>query len=116
MIAGSAGSNWITTTTVQNIITAIEQNLVAEDILETPRVHHQLIPNHATFETTYDNATVEFLETLGHNVTWYPPAASMAQLIRAKADGGFDPASDPRLKNSGAVVALEPRRSGPKFR
>ncbi|GMG36361.1 unnamed protein product [Aspergillus oryzae] len=110
LIAGSAGSNWITTTTVQNIISGIDQNLAAQEILATPRVHHQLIPNHAIFETTYDNGTVDFLSQLGHEVTWYPPAASMAHLIRVNADGGFDPAGDPRLKNSGGVVALQRRK------
>ncbi|PIG90183.1 gamma glutamyl transpeptidase [Aspergillus arachidicola] len=107
LIAGSAGSNWITTTTVQNIISGIDQNLGAQEILATPRVHHQLIPNHAIFETTYDNRTVDFLSQLGHEVTWYPPAASMAHLIRVNPDGGFDPAGDPRLKNSGGVVAVQ---------
>ncbi|KAE8351277.1 gamma-glutamyltranspeptidase [Aspergillus coremiiformis] len=111
LIAGSAGSNWITTTTIQNIIAAVDQDLGAEDILAAPRLHHQLIPNHVTVETTYPNETVAFLARLGHDVTWYPPAASMAHLIRMTSDGRFDPAGDPRLRNSGGVVALERGRS-----
>ncbi|KAJ5413272.1 nucleophile aminohydrolase [Penicillium sp. CMV-2018d] len=100
-IAGAGGGSYITTTTTQNIISAIDEELSASEVLGKPRLHDQLIPNHVTFETIYDNATVDFMRSLGHNVAFVPPIASMAQAIRVLPDGSFDAAGEPRQQDSG---------------
>ncbi|KAJ5528733.1 nucleophile aminohydrolase [Penicillium freii] len=100
-IAGAGGGSYITTTTTQNIISAIDEELSASEVLAKPRLHDQLIPNHVTFETIYDNATVDFMRSLGHNIAFVPPIASMAQAIRVLPDGSFDAAGEPRQQDSG---------------
>ena len=70
LLAGSAGGSRIITATVQNIIHVIDQNLSAAQALAKPRLHDQLVPNQVTFEYSYDNSTVAFMQSLGHNVTW----------------------------------------------
>lgn len=101
LLAGSAGGSRIITATVQNIIHIIDQGLSAAEALAQPRLHDQLIPNQVTFEYTYDNATVAFMKSLGHNVTWVAPGQSTAQAIRVLPNGTFDAASEPRQLNSG---------------
>lgn len=104
LIAGSAGGSFITTTTTQNIISAIDEGLSAAQLLAKPRFHDQLIPNHIFFESIYDNATVDFMRSLGHNVFFIPPIASMAHVIRVLPDGNFDAAAEPRQHDSGSIV------------
>lgn len=100
LLAGSAGDSKIITTTVQNIIHSIDQGLSAAKALAQPRLHDQLVPNLTTFEYTYDNATVVFMKSLGHNVTWVAPGLSTAHLIRVLPNGTFDAAGEPRQVDS----------------
>ncbi|KAJ5682170.1 Glutathione hydrolase proenzyme [Penicillium macrosclerotiorum] len=100
LIAGSAGGSRIITATVQNIIHTIDQKLSAAEALAKPRLHDQLVPNQVSFEYAYDNGTVAFMKSLGHNVTWVAPGQSTAQLIRVLPNGTFDAAGEPRQLNS----------------
>ncbi|KAH1466015.1 hypothetical protein KXX58_005561 [Aspergillus fumigatus] len=100
-LAGSAGGSRIITATVQNIIRVIDQGLTAAQALAQPRLHDQLIPNQVSFEYTYDNSTVDFMKSRGHNVTWVAPGQSTAQAIRVLPNGTFDAAGEPRQLDSG---------------
>jgi gamma-glutamyltranspeptidase/glutathione hydrolase len=100
-LAGSAGGSRIITATVQNIIRAIDQGLSAAQALAQPRLHDQLVPNQVSFEYTYDNSTVDFMKSRGHNVTWVAPGQSTAQAIRVLPNGTFDAAGEPRQLDSG---------------
>ncbi|KAF4215037.1 hypothetical protein CNMCM8980_008788 [Aspergillus fumigatiaffinis] len=100
-LAGSAGGSRIITATVQNIIRVIDQGLSAAQALAQPRLHDQLIPNQVSFEYTYDNSTVDFMKSRGHNVTWVAPGQSTAQAIRVLPNGTFDAAGEPRQLDSG---------------
>lgn len=105
LLAGSAGGSRIITATVQNIIHVIDQNLSGAQALAKPRLHDQLVPNQVTFEYSYDNSTVAFMQSLGHNVTWVAPGQSTAQLIRVLPNGTFDAAGEPRqLASAGYSV------------
>ncbi|KAL2786411.1 gamma-glutamyltranspeptidase [Aspergillus keveii] len=104
LIAGSAGGSRIITATVQNIIHAIDEGLSAAETLARPRLHDQLVPNHVQFEYEFDNATVEFMQQRGHNVTWMAPGTSTAQAIRVLRNGTFDAAGEPRQRDSGGFA------------
>lgn len=82
----------------------IDQRLSAAEALAKPRLHDQLVPNKVTFEYTYDNSTVAFMKSLGHNVSWVAPGQSSAQAIRVLPNGTFDAASEPRQLNSGGYA------------
>ena len=96
LVAGSAGGSRIITATVASIIHVIDQGLDAAGALAKPRMHDQLLPDQTTFEYSYDNSTVAFMKSLGHNVTWVAPTHSSAQLIRVTPNGTFDAAGEPR--------------------
>lgn len=100
LVTGSAGGSRIITATVQNIIHVIDQGLSAAEALAKPRLHDQLVPNQVTFEYTYDNSTVAFMKSLGHNVSWVAPGQSTAQAIRVLPNGTFDAAGEPRQLSS----------------
>lgn len=100
MVTGAEGGSRIITATVQNVIHVIDQGLAAAEALAQPRLHDQLVPNQVTFEYAYDNSTVAFMKSLGHNVTWVAPGQSGCQAIRVLPNGTFDAAGEPRLLNS----------------
>ncbi|KAE8389768.1 gamma-glutamyltranspeptidase [Aspergillus alliaceus] len=103
-IAGSAGGSRIITATLQSIIHAVDEGLSAAEALAKPRLHDQLVPNQVRFEYTYDNETVAFMKTRGHNVTWVAPGDSTAQAIRVLPNGTFDAAGEPRQLDSGGFA------------
>lgn len=100
LVTGAAGGSRIITATVQNIIHVVDQGFTAAEALAQPRLHDQLIPNQVLFEYAYDNQTVAFMESRGHNVTWVAPGLSSAQAIRILPNGTFDAAGEPRQANS----------------
>jgi len=103
-VVGAAGGSRIITSTVQNVINVLDKNLTAPEALAQPRLHDQLIPNQVSFEYAYDNETVAFMKSLGHNVTWVAPGQSAAQAIRRLTNGTFEAAGEPRQLNSGGYA------------
>ncbi|KEF51898.1 gamma-glutamyltransferase [Exophiala aquamarina CBS 119918] len=103
-VIGAAGGSRIITATIQNLVHVLDQNMTAPEALAQPRLHDQLIPNHVTFEYSYDNDTVAFMKSLGHNVTWIRVAQSSAQGLRRLSNGTFEAAGEPRQLNSGGYA------------
>lgn len=60
--------------------------------------------NRVSFEYAYNNETVAFMKSLGHNVTWIAPGQSTAQALRRLPNGTFEAAGEPRQKASGGFV------------
>ncbi|KAH0345851.1 gamma-glutamyltransferase, partial [Aureobasidium melanogenum] len=103
-VTGSAGGSRIITATLQTLWHVLDQNMTAAEALAAPRLHDQLSPNYVSFEYAYDNQTVAYMKSLGHNVTWVAPGQSTAQCLRVLSNGTFDVASEPRQLNSGAYA------------
>ncbi|KIX00131.1 gamma-glutamyltransferase [Rhinocladiella mackenziei CBS 650.93] len=103
-VIGAAGGSRIITSTIQNIVHVLDQNMTAPEALAQPRLHDQLIPNQVSFEYAYDNETVAFMKSRGHNVTWVASGQSAAQGIRRLFNGTFESAGEPRQANSGGFA------------
>lgn len=104
LVAGAAGGSRIITATLQSVINVIDRGMSSGEALAQPRLHDQLFPDKVAFEYTYNNATVAFMELLGHNVTWVAPGDSAAQVVRILQDGSFEASGEPRQADSGGVV------------
>ncbi|KAI0474854.1 gamma-glutamyltransferase 1 [Xylaria cf. heliscus] len=103
-VIGAAGGSRIITATIQNIHHVLDQNMTTLQALAQPRLHDQLSPNQVSFEYAYDNSTVDFLASLGHNVTWVAPGQSTAQGLRLLPNGTFEAAGEPRQHASGGFA------------
>ncbi|KAI0107756.1 gamma-glutamyltransferase 1 [Nemania sp. FL0031] len=103
-VIGAAGGSRIITSTIQNIHHVLDQNQTVPEALAQPRLHDQLSPNQVSFEYTYDNSTVAYMASLGHNVTWVAPGQSTAQGLRLLPNGTFEAAGEPRQHNSGGFA------------
>ncbi|KAL9578756.1 MAG: hypothetical protein Q9212_005516 [Teloschistes hypoglaucus] len=101
---GSAGGSRIITATIQNLWHVLDQGLTSAASLAQPRLHDQLQPNQVLFEYAYNNQTVAFMKSLGHNVTWVAPGQSTAQALRRLPNGTFEAAGEPRQKASGGFA------------
>jgi gamma-glutamyltranspeptidase/glutathione hydrolase len=104
LVVGSAGGSRIITATIQNIHHVLDQNMTTPEALAQPRLHDQLVPNQVSFEYAYDNRTVAYMTSLGHNVTWVAPGQSTAQALRLLPNGTFEAAGEPRQSNSGGFA------------
>ncbi|KAL8698462.1 MAG: hypothetical protein Q9201_006557 [Fulgogasparrea decipioides] len=103
-VVGSAGGSRIITATIQNLWHVLDQGLSSAAALAQPRLHDQLQPNQVSFEYSYNNQTVAFMKSLGHNVTWITPGQSTAQALRRLPNGTFEAAGEPRQKASGGFT------------
>jgi gamma-glutamyltranspeptidase / glutathione hydrolase len=104
-VTGAAGGSRIITATIQSLVNVLDRNMTSAQALAQPRLHDQLIPNQVSFEYAYNNETVAFMKSRGHNVTWLAVAQSSAQSIRRHPNGTFEAAGEPRQANSlGAVI------------
>ncbi|KAK7421996.1 hypothetical protein QQZ08_009717 [Neonectria magnoliae] len=104
LVIGAAGGSRIITSTIQNIHHVLDYGLSVPKALAQPRLHDQLIPDLVSFEWAYDNGTVSYMKSLGHNVTWMAPGSSTAQGLRLLKNGTFEAAGEPRQKNSGGFA------------
>ena len=103
-VIGSAGGSRIITATIENLWHVLDQNATVEQALAEPRFHDQLVPNRISFEYAYNNETVAFMKSLGHNVTWVAPGQSTAQGLRRQANGTFEAGREPRQHASGGYA------------
>ena len=103
-LIGAAGGSRIITSTIQNLIHVLDQNMTVPQALAEPRLHDQLQPNQVIFEYAYNNDTVAFMKSRGHNVTWIGPGLGTAQGLRRLGNGTFEASGEPRLRNSGGFA------------
>lgn len=79
--------------------------MTAPEAIAAPRLHDQLVPNQVVFEYAYDNATVAFMQSRGHNVTRVTNVGlSSAQSVRRLGNGTFEAAGESRQVNSGGFA------------
>ena len=103
-VIGSAGGSRIITAVIQNMWHVLDQNATVAEALAEPRLHDQLSPSQVSFEYAYNNETVAYMASLGHNVTWIAPGQSTAQGLRRQPNGTFEAAGEPRQHASGGFV------------
>ncbi|KAJ8608033.1 hypothetical protein MRB53_039868 [Persea americana] len=104
LATGSAGGSRIITAVIQALWHVLDQNMTMLQAIAMPRLHDQLVPNQASFEYGYDNGTVAFMASRGHNVTFVPLGSTTMQGIRRLSNGTFEAASEPRQVNSGGYA------------
>ncbi len=69
LVAGSPGGSTIITTTAQIIMNVIDFGMTLEDAVETPRFHHQWLPDMIQFEEAgFSIETIQALEKRGHSI------------------------------------------------
>ncbi|EPQ31841.1 uncharacterized protein PFL1_00040 [Pseudozyma flocculosa PF-1] len=105
LATGSAGGSRIITAVIQLAFDVLHYGLDLQASIRKPRWHHQLSPNVASFEYDdptipnfdgFDNSTVAFLASLGHNVSYVAPGSSTPQGVQLFGNGTLLAATEVR--------------------
>uniref|UniRef100_A0A1Q3FF50 Putative gamma-glutamyltransferase n=1 Tax=Culex tarsalis TaxID=7177 RepID=A0A1Q3FF50_CULTA len=101
IVAGSAGGSRITTATLLLILRHLYFGEDLEDIINNPRIHHQLAPMSVEYEPGFDKNVVDGLTTRGH------------VMKQAASDSGFAAITAIIRDRTDKISATwDPRRSG----
>jgi gamma-glutamyltranspeptidase/glutathione hydrolase len=67
MVVGTPGGSTIITSVLQAILNVYEYNLSMQEAVNSPRFHHQWLPDLVTFEpNAFDNSTIDKLKAKGY--------------------------------------------------
>jgi len=96
-VIGTPGGSRIITMVLLGILKFLEGGS-AEQIVQTPRYHHQYLPDEISFEpAALPPQTVQQLQTFGHRLTpRTEPYGNMQIVIHDRDNGAMQAASDPR--------------------
>ncbi|XP_058443563.1 glutathione hydrolase 1 proenzyme-like [Malaya genurostris] len=103
LIAGGAGGTRITTATVQLVLRQIVFGQDLHQLMDAPRVHHQLAPMQVELEAALPGAVIDGLATRGHSLTVVRRVATTTAVARNE-DGRVAAAFDPRRPGSAEIV------------
>ncbi|KAF9910123.1 hypothetical protein EC991_007255 [Linnemannia zychae] len=100
MSLGGSGGSRILTAVLQTMLSVYNYDLNIMDAIENPRIHHQLMPHVVDIEEGYPAHEIEYLRSLGHNVTIFDRALAKAEIQAVmRQDDGFVYASSDTRKH-----------------
>ncbi|KAF9576091.1 hypothetical protein EC968_000159 [Mortierella alpina] len=105
MSLGGSGGSRITTAVLQTMLNVYNHGQNIMEAIENPRIHHQLMPNVVDIEKGYSRSEIEFLRSVGHNVTLFDRvvAKSEIQAVMRDVDGYIYASSDTRKQRAVAA-------------
>ncbi|KAG0199328.1 hypothetical protein BGX28_007379 [Mortierella sp. GBA30] len=105
MALGGSGGSRIITAVLQTILNVYDHDQNIMDAIENPRIHHQLMPNVVDIEEGYSESEIEFLRSVGHNVTLFDRKQAKAEIqaVMRLDDGYIYASSDTRKQRAVAA-------------
>ncbi|ORX52317.1 gamma-glutamyltranspeptidase [Hesseltinella vesiculosa] len=102
---GGSGGSQIATASLNVLLNVLDFGMELYDAVESPRLHHQLMPNRASLELGFDRALTEQLVQRNHKIYWLTrnDTVSAVQAVQRLPDGTVQAASDPRKYGLGAA-------------
>jgi gamma-glutamyltranspeptidase/glutathione hydrolase len=100
LITGSPGGSRIISTTLQVIVNTLDFQMNVAQAVDTPRLHHQWLPDEVRVEHGFPQATLDALQAMGHTIAT-PMGQTSANSIAA-TQGGWFGAPDPRTRGAQA--------------
>ncbi len=106
MVVGTPGGSTIITSVFQAIVNVVESGMSAQQAVDAPRVHHQLLPvNQIAYNPELSDATKAALELMGYHLK-HNSYMGDVQLI-ANINGHWQAASDKRGQGVSEVFSLD---------
>ena len=101
VVTGTPGGSKIITSVFQLLVNVLWFDMNILQATNTPRIHHQWLPDVLSVEQGVSNDTIDILQSKGYEIK---PSSSLGSLqsIMIK-DGLLFGAADPRRPGSGAV-------------
>jgi gamma-glutamyltranspeptidase/glutathione hydrolase len=88
LVVGAPGGSYIPSAVTQVILNAIDFKMNAQDAVDTPRIHHQWLPDKLRCENGISPDTIAILKARGYDVD-FSPAVVLARVEAILADGGW---------------------------
>lgn len=101
LVTGSPGGARIITTVLQQIVNAIDFGMNPAAATNTPRFHHQWLPDELRLEVGFSPDTIQLLENAGYDVS-VKPSMGRTQTIQIIDDTMYG-YSDPRNPDGSAI-------------
>ena len=95
IVLGTPGGTTIPTSVFQALINILEFGMNASESIESPKFHHQWLPDEVMIEKEFDQQTVSLLRGMGYTVTVRGSIGRM-EVIRILPDGRREAAADTR--------------------
>ncbi|WAR05429.1 GGT1-like protein [Mya arenaria] len=86
MVVGAAGGSRITTATAWVATRVLWLGESIKQSIDSPRIHHQLLPPEFSYEPGIEKAVIDGLVALGHNATQVSPGKSIVQGVTRGGD------------------------------
>ena len=102
LVLGSPGGSRIITTVLQVALNVMEHKMNAAQAVNSPRIHHQWLPEVLMMEKGFGPDTEKILKEKGYNL--YPSSTMGSVQAIIKEGEYFYGAADPRRPGSGAVA------------
>ena len=102
LVLGSPGGSRIITTVLQVALNVMEHNMNVAEAVNSPRIHHQWLPELLMMEKGFGPDTEKLLEEKGYKL--YPSSTMGSVQAILKEGDYFYGAADPRRPSSGAVA------------
>jgi gamma-glutamyltranspeptidase/glutathione hydrolase len=68
LTVGTPGGTTIPTSVFQTIVNLVDFNMSLEDAINSPKFHHQWLPDEVSIEKTFSQSTKEALEKIGYHI------------------------------------------------
>jgi len=101
LVAGTPGGTTIPTSVFQTIVNVIDFDLSTSEAVNTPKFHHQWLPDRIFIEAAFPDSTVSELRKMGYTVTPRQPIGR-TEVIRVLDNGAFEAVADSRGDDSAA--------------
>jgi len=102
LVLGSPGGSRIITTVLQVALNVMEHNMNVAQAVNSPRIHHQWLPEVLMIEKGFGPDTEKLLKEKGYNL--YPSSTMGSVQAILKEGEYFYGAADPRRPSSGAIA------------
>lgn len=104
VIIGSPGGRTIINTVLQVILNVIDHKLDIAKAIESPRMHHQWLPDLTSFENWgFSPDTIELYESMGHEKKWIDSQGRAMGIFIDAEEGIYYGAADSRSYDGRAV-------------
>lgn len=101
---GGSGGSRIVTAILDALVKRLDWGYDLAETVRSPRVHHQLLPNIVSAESTVAREVVDGLTHRGHTVEMYPMGSPRSEIQAVEwLDGHIYGMSDPRKRGAASA-------------
>jgi gamma-glutamyltranspeptidase / glutathione hydrolase / leukotriene-C4 hydrolase len=111
LVLGASGGARILTSVLDAIVKYLDWNMDILNMVEKPRLHHQLLPERISMENGYSRDIMKYLENAGHVIDIYDKSLATAEIqavrrIQREGEVRLEAVSDSRKNGVAAGIPL----------